>query len=230
MPYYRIYGGVPKEITTWENFAGKDYITVTEVTPDELLSLGAPGEGESYALCNGEPLAWDADTSTWKNFFTQLGIPMNTGPQGEIGPEGPKGDTGDQGPKGDTGDAGANGTDGANGTNATVTGYQNTTLKTSIISVYQSSEVSSGVAVFQLTTDGISTGTSIFQNEIFPESIHFYVNDATSAYQFGWELTNDDKTLIVTVNKLGSADIATGVLSQVSAPDATVVNFSAKGR
>jgi hypothetical protein len=212
MPYYRIYGGIPREITTWENFAGKDYITVTVVTPSELPSLGAPGEGESYALCDGEPLAWDAETSTWKNFFTQLGIPMNTGPQGEQGP------------------TGENGLNGTNGTDATVTGYRNSTLKTSVISADQSSIVTDGIAAFQLTTDGLAIGAAIFQNEIFPESIHFSVNDPAASYQFGWELTNDDKTLTVTVNKLESADIVTGALNQVSAPDATIVNLSVKGR
>lgn len=130
-------------------------------------------------------------------------------------------------PKGDPGTAGTNGT---NGTNATVTGYQNTALKTAIIAAYKSAVVASGVAVFQLTVDGLSTGTAIFPNEVFGESIQLIVNDATASYQFGWTLTNSNKTLTVTANKLGTANILTGILGQVAAPNGTVVNLTIKGR
>jgi hypothetical protein len=95
--------------------------------------------------------------------------------------------------------------------------------------VYQSATVASGVAVFQLTVDGLSTGAPLFPNELFTDSIGLIVNDSTASYQMSWTLTNSNKTLTVTANKLTTANILTGVLGQGQANGA-IVRLTVEGR
>ncbi len=111
------------------------------------------------------------------------------------------------------------------------TAYTGTTAKLGSYRVYQTVTITTaGTAVFQLTADGTSTGTALFTNETFTDSVQPIVNDATASYQLGWVFSNANKTLTVTVNKLSTANILTGVLGQAAAPVGTVVKLAVEGR
>lgn len=100
--------------------------------------------------------------------------------------------------------------------------YEGTTLRSSAFPVIKSTTVSSGAAVFYLTNDGTSTGTTLFPNGVIADSVNLTVNDATAAYQMSWAFSNSNKTLTVTTNKLGTASLLTGILGQTAANGATV--------
>lgn len=100
--------------------------------------------------------------------------------------------------------------------------YFGNTLQTAPIFYTKSATVASGVAVFYLTTDGTSTGTAIFPNGPNMDSVNAFVSDATASYQMGYALTNSNKTLTVTANKLTTANILTGILGQATANGAVV--------
>lgn len=85
-----------------------------------------------------------------------------------------------------------------------------------------------GTATFQLTDDNTSTGNALFAN-VYDESINLSVNDATASYQMGWSLSVNKKTLTVTINKLTTANILTGILGQATAPTGTVVRLQVWG-
>lgn len=106
--------------------------------------------------------------------------------------------------------------------------YEGTTLRSNSFPIFKTATVASGVAVFYLTTDGTSSGTALFSNGIIQSSIQLIVNDASASYQYGWALTNGNKTLTVTTNKLSTANILTGVLGQ-SAANGSVVNLTVYG-
>lgn len=105
--------------------------------------------------------------------------------------------------------------------------YNGTTQRTAF-PFFQSATVASGVAVYQLTADGTSTGAPLFPNGIITSSINTFVSDATASYQMSYALTNSNKTLTVTANKLTTANILTGLLGQ-SAANGAVVNLSVWG-
>lgn len=106
--------------------------------------------------------------------------------------------------------------------------YQGTTAKAGAFPIFKSATVASGVAVFHLTNDGLSTGTALFPNGPFIESVSPIVNDATSSYQMGWALSNSNKTLTVTTNNFTTANILTGLLGQTAA-NGKVVNLTIWG-
>lgn len=106
--------------------------------------------------------------------------------------------------------------------------YEGVTLRSNAFPIFKSATVASGVAVFYLTNDNTSTGTALFPNGIIADSINVTVNDATASYQMSWALTNSNKTLTVTANKLTTANILTGLLGQTAA-NATVVKLSVFG-
>lgn len=147
------------------------------------------------------------------------GAPGAPGAKGDAGAQGLKGDTGLQGPKGDTG---------ASGSNATVKAISGTTQKNAVLPVFKSAVVASGVAVFHLTDDGLSTGNALFA-EILQDSIQPIVNDATASYQMSWALSNSNKTLTVTCNKYTTASLLTGILGQSAAPNGTAVKLTVWG-
>lgn len=118
-----------------------------------------------------------------------------------------------------------------NAASAGTTAIVGTTAKTGTFRVYQTGTITTaGTMVFQLTADGTSTGTALFPNETFTDSVQPIVNDPTSSYQFGWAFSNSNKTLTVTVNKLTTANLLTGVLGQAAAPTGTVVKLVVEGR
>lgn len=100
--------------------------------------------------------------------------------------------------------------------------YEGTSLRTGAVGIFKTATVSSGTAVFNLTSDGTSTGTSLFPTGVIMDSVNATVNDATASYQMAWAFSNSNKTLTVTANKLSTANILTGVLGQVAANTAVV--------
>lgn len=100
--------------------------------------------------------------------------------------------------------------------------YEGTTLRSNSFPIIKSATVASGVAVFHLTNDGLSTGTSLFPNGVIQDSINLYVNDSTAAYQMSFAFTNSNKTVTVTANKLTTANILTGILGQAAANGAVI--------
>jgi hypothetical protein len=100
--------------------------------------------------------------------------------------------------------------------------YFGSTLQTAPIMYTSSATVGSGVAVFQLTKNGLSGGTPIFPNGPNMDSINAFVSDATASYQMSYALSNSNKTLTITANKLTTANILTGILGQSAANNAVV--------
>lgn len=94
--------------------------------------------------------------------------------------------------------------------------YEGTTQRTSSFPIFKSVTVASGVAVFNLTSDGTAGGTALFPNAVIQDSVNVSVSDATASYQMGWAFTNSNKTLTVTTNKLTTANILTGILGQAT--------------
>ena len=129
---------------------------------------------------------------------------------------------GPAGATGPTGPSGTNGTNGTNGTDATVKFYEGTNLRSGAIGISKSATVSSGVAVFHLTSDGLSTGTALFPNGVIVDSVNAFVSDATASYQMSYAFSNSNKTLTVTANKLTTANILTGLLGQTQANGSVV--------
>lgn len=82
--------------------------------------------------------------------------------------------------------------------------------------------VTAGVAIFNLTDDGISTGTALFPNGVIADSINLFVSDAAASYQMSYAFSNSSKTITVTANKLTTANILTGILGQAAATGAIV--------
>jgi len=96
-----------------------------------------------------------------------------------------------------------------------------TTVKSGSFRIYKNATVASGVAVFNLTDDGLSTGNALY-SEVFADSVQPIISDATASYQFSWAFSNSNKTLTVTANKLTTANILTGLLGQAPANGAVV--------
>lgn len=103
--------------------------------------------------------------------------------------------------------------------------YEGTTQHINSFPIFKSATVASGVAVFNMTTDGTSGSTSLCPNGIIQDSVNPSVNDATASYQMSWAWSNSNKTLTVTANKLTTSNILTGILGQAAA-NAAVVKVS----
>lgn len=100
--------------------------------------------------------------------------------------------------------------------------YEGTTLRSNAFPIVKSATVASGVAVFNLTSDGTSGGTALFPNGVIQDSMNLYVNDASAAYQMAFVFSNSNKTITITANKLTTANILTGILGQASANGAVI--------
>lgn len=103
--------------------------------------------------------------------------------------------------------------------------YEGTTQHINSFPIFKSATVSSGTAVFNMTTDGTSGATSLCTNGVIQDSVNPSVNDATASYQMSWAWSNSNKTLTVTANKLTTSNILTGILGQAAA-NAAVVKVS----
>lgn len=106
--------------------------------------------------------------------------------------------------------------------------YEGTTLRTGSFRIYKNATVASGVATFHLTADGNSGGTALFPNGVIQDSIDVEVNDASASYQMSYALSNGNKTITVTANKLTTANILTGILGQAQA-NGSVVRLVVEG-
>lgn len=104
----------------------------------------------------------------------------------------------------------------------TVQAYEGTTQRLNVFPIFKSVTVASGVGVVYLTNDGTSGGTALFPNGIIADSINVTVSDATASYQMSWVLSNGNKTLTVTANKLTTSNILTGILGQAQANSAVL--------
>lgn len=103
--------------------------------------------------------------------------------------------------------------------------YEGTTQRVNSFPIFKSATVASGVAVFNLTADGTSGGTALCTNGVIQDSVNAVANDATASYQWSYAFSNSNKTVTITVNKLSTANILTGVLGQ-SAANGAVVKMS----
>lgn len=106
--------------------------------------------------------------------------------------------------------------------------YSGTALKSNPVLYCNSATVASGIAVFYLTADGTSTGTALFPNGPITTSLNCFVSDSAASYQMAGVWSNSNKTLTVTTNKLGTANILTGILGQ-AAGNGAVVNVQVWG-
>lgn len=100
--------------------------------------------------------------------------------------------------------------------------YEGTTQRLISFPVFKSATVASNVAVFNLTSDGTSGGTALFPNGVIQDSVGAIVNDALASYQMSWIFSNSNKTLTVTANKLGTANLVSGILGQIAANGAVI--------
>lgn len=104
-----------------------------------------------------------------------------------------------------------------------VTVYNGTSQVSNPIFWAGTANVTSGTATYQLTADGLSTGTALCPTGPKADTLNYLVSDSAAAYQMSYAFSNSNKTLTITVNKLTTANILTGVLGQSAAPNGTTV-------
>lgn len=100
--------------------------------------------------------------------------------------------------------------------------YVGGTLQSNAKLIVKSATVSSGTAIFYLTDNELVGGNALCPTAVYESSINLYVNDATAAYQWSEVLTNSNKTLTITMNKMTTANILTGLLGQAQANGSSV--------
>lgn len=103
--------------------------------------------------------------------------------------------------------------------------YEGTTQRTNAFPIFKSVTVASGVAVFNLTSDGSAGGSALCTNGVIQDSVNTFVSDATASYQMSYAFSNSNKTVTITTNKLTTANILTGILGQASG-NGSVVKLS----
>lgn len=201
--------------------------TVSSFTNDASYITAAGAPVQSVAGRTGAVTLAKADVGLGSvDNTTDLGKPVSTATQTSLNAKftTPSGTT-SQYVKGD-------GTLGTTPTGAKA--YEGTTARAGAFPLFFSGTVATGVAVFQLTADGTSSGAALFPNGIISDSVSITPNDATSLYGFSWVFSNSNKTLTVTVNKSN----ATGVIallginllgSPVAAANGTVVKLQVWG-
>jgi len=91
-----------------------------------------------------------------------------------------------------------------------------------------SAVVSGGSATFYLTDNGLAGGNAVFPNAVFKETANFWIDNATTQFQFGnFTVSPDRKTLTVTVNQIGS--VLLGLLQFVGAANGVTVHLRIEG-
>lgn len=105
--------------------------------------------------------------------------------------------------------------------------YVGTALKTNPKMITTSAAISGGTVVFPLV-DG--SNNALFAN-VYLTSALFLVSDTANQYQFAWlsGLSGDKKALTVSVSKIGTANILTGILGYGAAPNGVVINLTIWG-
>lgn len=105
--------------------------------------------------------------------------------------------------------------------------WVNGVLKSDTKIFYGSGVVANGAITFYLTDTGDANGNAIFSN-VYTESMNLFTLDLTNQYQFGnLVISNDKKTLTLTINKLGSVLI--GIIQFVAAANGQTVYLQVKG-
>ena len=108
----RVIGGVSYTVRDVENYLGVQYVSVADIPPASMPTLGAPSILQTYVMSGGVLHRWNGNA--WVDFYAP-GLPGSQGAQGEKGDKGDAGSQGAAGPKGETGNAGAAGAQGATG-------------------------------------------------------------------------------------------------------------------
>lgn len=106
-----------------------------------------------------------------------------------------------------------------------VTAYSGSTQKANAKILSKHATASSGTVVFYLTDNELVGGNALCPNMVWEDSIQIYVNNAAASYQWSEAVTNSNKTLTVTINKLTTSNILTGILGQ-AAVNAEVVRLT----
>lgn len=105
--------------------------------------------------------------------------------------------------------------------------YRSNVQQTSVWEYLGSTTVSGGNAVFNLTTDGTSTGPAIFPTAVFTESINITIFDTTNSYIYGAPtIGTGNKTITFVVNRIG---LSLGIIVFTAAANGITVKLSVKG-
>lgn len=105
--------------------------------------------------------------------------------------------------------------------------YWENTQMTGVWEYYNNVVVASGVVTFNLTKDGTPTGTALFPNNVFKESINLTLFDASNSYVYSVPtIGTGNKTITFTVNKVA---LSLGLLNFTSAANGATVYLSLKG-
>lgn len=101
-----------------------------------------------------------------------------------------------------------------------VQAFEGTTQRLNPIVVSKTAAVAGGAgnAVFNITSDGISTGAALCPNGVMLNSPNISVNDATAPYQFSWAWSNSNKTMTVLSQKASGLAVLTFTLLGVPSP------------
>lgn len=88
--------------------------------------------------------------------------------------------------------------------NNTMQAYVNGTKYANAFPYFSSATVTSGIATFYLTDNGLSTGNAVFPNNVFTQSINLITSDLSNTYQYGtFTVAANKKSIAINVNKLG---------------------------
>lgn len=105
--------------------------------------------------------------------------------------------------------------------------YKSGVLKTLPKVYITSAVISGGSVVFYLTDDGTSNGIPVFNN-VYKESLNWWIDDASNQYQLGgYTLSGDNKSITLNVNKLGS--VLLGILQFITGANGVTVNLTVWG-
>jgi hypothetical protein len=110
--------------------------------------------------------------------------------------------------------------------------YEGITKHTNCVPYFGSGAVASGVLAFNMTVDGTSTGASIFPTNVIAGSIQVFCNDNAVPYPASVALSNSNKTLTASINKVGSSFLSLLGLNVLTAPavaNGTTCNIQAMG-
>lgn len=98
--------------------------------------------------------------------------------------------------------------------------FEGTTQRLNPIMINKTAAVAGGAgnAVFNMTSDGTSTGSALCPNGVMLNSPNLSVNDATAPYQFSWAWSNSNKTMTVLTEKASGLAVLTFTLLGLPAP------------
>lgn len=105
--------------------------------------------------------------------------------------------------------------------------YVNGVKYTAVFPYFASAVVASGIATFYLTDNGLSSGNSVFKNNIFTQSINLITSSTNTQYQYGgFTVAGGNKSIAITVSQLG---LSLGILNFTSAANGITVYLQISG-